>query len=84
MPFLNLFSLQEVSMSRRLLLALLSTVFIFGFTAACAPPALAVNCDLNACISVCQKRNPQGAAGRVCNSNCMLTMEERKKKGQCK
>jgi len=72
-------------MTRRLLLALLSTVFVFGLTEAFAPsPALAVNCDLNACISTCQKRNPQGGAGRVCNSNCAITMEERKKKGQCK
>jgi hypothetical protein len=71
-------------MSRRLSLFLLSTVFIFGLTAASAPPALAVNCDLNACISVCQKRNPQGAAGQGCSSACQLTMVERKKKGQCK
>ena len=69
-------------MSHRLSLALLSTVFIVGVSAAFAAPA--VNCDLNACISICQKRNPQGGAGRVCNSNCAITMEERKKKGQCK
>jgi hypothetical protein len=43
-----------------------------------------VNCDVNACISYCQKRNPQGGAGQTCNSGCMITMEERKKKGQCK
>jgi hypothetical protein len=72
-------------MLRRLSLALSFTVFVFGLTAAFAPsPALAVNCDVNACINICQKRNPQGAAGRVCNSSCMITMEERKKKGQCK
>jgi hypothetical protein len=71
-------------MLRHLSLALLFTAFVFGSIAAFAPSALAVNCDVNACISVCQKRNPQGAAGRVCNSSCMLTIEDRKKKGQCK
>lgn len=62
---------------------LLSTVFIFGLTTALAE-AGKVNCDVNACISYCQKRNPQGASGQACNSGCMITMEERKKKGQCK
>jgi hypothetical protein len=72
-------------MSRRLSLALLSTVFIFGLTATFAAPALAVNCDVNACISLCQKRGgPHAAVGNVCNSNCQLTIEARKKKGQCK
>jgi hypothetical protein len=70
----------------RLSIAMLSASFVVGFTAISAAPALAasVNCDLNACIAYCQKRNPQGGAGRVCNSNCAITMEERKKKGQCK
>ena len=69
-------------MSRRLSFALLSMIFIFGVSAASAAPA--ANCDVNACIAICQKRNPQGGAGQVCNSNCMITIEERKKKGQCK
>ena len=69
-------------MSRRLSLALLSTIFIFGVSAASAAPA--INCDVNACIAYCQKRNPQGGAGQACNSNCMITIEERKKKWQCK
>jgi len=69
----------------RLLLALLSTFIILGLTAAFAPPALAVNCDVNACISLCQKRGgPKASAGNVCNSNCQLTIEARRKKGQCK
>jgi hypothetical protein len=71
-------------MSRHLSLAFLSAVSIYGLSAAFAPPALAVNCDVNACIAACQKKNPQGAAGRTCNSGCGLTIQERKKKGQCK
>jgi hypothetical protein len=74
-------------MSRRLSLALLSTAFIVGLATTFSSPlraAAAVNCDVNACINVCQKRNPQGGAGRVCNSNCMIAIDERKKKGQCK
>jgi len=72
-------------MLRRLSLALLSTVFIFGLIAAFAPPVLAaVNCSLSACVSVCQKRNPQGAAGPGCNSACQITIADRKKQGQCK
>lgn len=71
-------------MSHRLSLASFA-VFIFGLTPlAQAAPAAKVNCDLNACISYCQKRNPQGGAGQACNSGCMITMDERKKKGQCK
>jgi hypothetical protein len=72
-------------MSRRVSLALLSTAFIVGLaTTFPSPLRAAVNCDVNACINACQKRNPQGGAGRVCNSNCMITIDERKKKGQCK
>jgi hypothetical protein len=71
-------------MSRRLSLILSCAAFIAGLTATFPAPALAVNCDLNACISICQKRSPQGGAGRVCNSNCAITMDERKKKGECK
>jgi hypothetical protein len=69
-------------MSHRLSLALLSTMFIFSVGAAFAAPA--ANCDVSACTSICQKRNPQGAAGSGCNSYCQITMAERKKKGQCK
>ena len=72
-------------MSRRLSLAFLSALIVYGFSIVFTPPApAAVNCDVNACISYCQKRNPQGGAGQTCNSGCMITMEERKKKGQCK
>jgi hypothetical protein len=71
-------------MSRHLSLAFLSAVSIYGLSAVFAPPALAVNCDVNACIAACQKNNPQGGAGRTCNSGCGLTIQERKKKGQCK
>jgi hypothetical protein len=66
-------------------LAFLSMVFLFGLSIVFAPrPALAANCDANACISVCQKKNPQWGAGQGCTSWCLQTMEERKKKGQCK
>ena len=71
-------------MMRRLSLAFLSAVSIYGLLAALAPPALAAGCDVNVCIARCQKNNPQGGAGRACNSNCGLIIEERKKKGQCK
>jgi hypothetical protein len=71
-------------MMHRLSLACLSAASIYGLSAAFAPPALAVVCDVNICISKCQKNNPHGGAGRVCNSKCGFIMEERKKKGQCK
>jgi len=66
----------------RLFLPFLAALFLG--TLAIASPALAVNCDVNACITQCQKNNPQGAAGRTCNSSCGLLIEGRKKKGQCK
>ena len=50
-----------------------------------APPALAVNCDVNACIS---QRNKGGAglstSGTNCTSWCLQTMQERKAAKQCK
>ncbi len=56
---------------------------LFVGTVAVVPPALAVNCDLNACIAVCAKR--AGATpGAGCNSWCLQTMQERKASGQCK
>jgi hypothetical protein len=80
----SIYLLQEISMARRLSLAFLSAMLVYGLSVVFAPPALAVNCDLNTCISICQKNNPQGGAGRACTSGCALTIEERKKKGQCK
>jgi hypothetical protein len=71
-------------MSRHLSLAFLVMVFVYVLSAAFAPPALAVNCDVNACIAACQKNNPQGGAGRTCNSGCGFVILDRKKKGQCK
>ena len=74
-------------MSRRLSLAFLSTVFVYGLSIVFAPrPALAagVVCDVNVCISACQKRFPQGGAGQACTSGCLQTIDQRKKKGQCK
>jgi hypothetical protein len=69
-------------MLRGLLLPLLSATFVYGATVAFRPPAWTVNCDLNACISICQKRYPGPAC--VCPQNRMQTIEQRKKTEQCK
>jgi hypothetical protein len=69
-------------MSRRLLLAFLSALFFYGLSVAFAPSAMAVNCDVNACISACQKRC--AFPGCQCAQNCMQTIDKRKKGGQCK
>ena len=71
-------------MSHRLSLALLS-VFVFGLSILFAPrPALAVNCDVNVCIAYCQKSGPQAGLGNYCSRNCLITIDQRKKSGQCK
>lgn len=69
-------------MSRRLSIAFLSTIFVYGLSVVFALPALAVNCDVNACIAMCKKQNP--SYGQGCTTNCMQTIQERKTKGQCK
>jgi hypothetical protein len=71
-------------MLRRLSLAFLSSLIVYGLSIVFTPPTLAaVNCDVNACISkAC--RGKRGTAIQVCNSGCQLTIEDRKKKGQCK
>jgi hypothetical protein len=69
-------------MSRSLSFAFLSALFIYGLSAALAPPALAVNCDVNACINVCSKKC--GTPGCMCASTCLQTIDQRKKSGQCK
>jgi hypothetical protein len=69
-------------MSRRLSLAFLSAMFVYGLSIAFAPSALAVNCDVNACISACSKKC--GTPGCACASSCLQTMDQRKKSGQCK
>jgi len=74
-------------MSRRLSLAFPSMVFVYGLSVLFAPRptlAAAANCDLNACISECQKASGIVGVGRSCTSSCLQTMEERKKEGQCK
>jgi hypothetical protein len=71
-------------MMSRLSLAFLSAVSIYGLSAAFAPQALAAGCDVNVCISTCQKRGPAFAAGQACTSGCLQTMDKRKKAGQCK
>ena len=71
-------------MSRRLSLAFLSALIVYGFSIVFTPPApAAVNCDVNACMSKACK-GKRGTAIQVCNSSCQLTIEERRKKGQCK
>jgi hypothetical protein len=72
-------------MSRSRSFAFLFAVFFYGLSAALAPAALAVNCDLNACMAACNKTGSGvAAASRNCSSWCAQTMEERKAKGQCK
>jgi hypothetical protein len=71
-------------MSRRFSLAILSTVLVCGLSFVSARPALAAGCDVNICISNCQKRGPSFAAGNACTSTCLQTMDKRKKAGQCK
>jgi hypothetical protein len=70
-------------MLRRLSLAFLSAMFFYGLAVASAPSVqAAANCDVNACISACQKKC--ATPGCACAQNCMQTMEKRKKGGQCK
>jgi hypothetical protein len=72
-------------MSRVYLLPL--SIFVIVTTVALAtgaPSALAANCDLNVCVAYCQKRGPQAALGNYCTRNCLVVIDERKKKGQCK
>ena len=69
-------------MSRRLSIAFLSAMFVYGLSVAFAPSALAVNCSAAACIDACSKKC--GTPGCGCASWCLQTMEERKKSGQCK
>ena len=72
-------------MSQRLLLASFAAILICSSSIPLAPQALARTvCDVNACIAYCQKNNPQGGAGRTCNSSCMITVDQNKKKGLCK
>jgi hypothetical protein len=71
-------------MTRRLSLAFMSAAFVYGLSVMFAPPALAVNCDLNACIKICNSRGAASTAGNGCTSLCLQTMEERKKAKQCK
>jgi hypothetical protein len=69
-------------MLRRLSLAFLSAMFVYGLSVAFAPSALAVNCDVNACINVCSKKC--ATPGCMCAANCLQTIDKRKKGGQCK
>jgi hypothetical protein len=67
---------------QRGLIALSTVTILFGLTFAFASPARAVNCDVSACINICQKKCPGPSC--QCPQNCMQTIEGRKKNGQCK
>jgi hypothetical protein len=69
-------------MSHQLSFSVLAAMMFCVLTLAFASPARAVNCDVNACINACSKKC--ATAGCMCASNCMQTIEERKKAGQCK
>jgi hypothetical protein len=70
-------------MTRRLSLAFMFAALVYGQSAMFARPALAVNCDLNKCISLCNKTGT-GTSGNNCTSWCLQTMQERKAAKQCK
>jgi hypothetical protein len=69
----------------RIFLAFLFMMFVYGLSAALAPPALAaVNCSLETCINICNSRSNVSTASNSCSSWCLQSMQERKAKGQCK
>ena len=74
-------------MSRLLSLAFLSMAFVCGLSIVFAPrAALADKCDnaaVSACRSECMKNN-SGMGTAMCTTQCQQTMEDRRKKGQCK
>ena len=71
-------------MSRLVLLSV--AAFVLGLTVVTSPALAAgrVVCDVTACIAYCQKLNPSAGASHTCASNCAITVDEHKKKGQCK
>lgn len=71
-------------MTRRLSLAFMFAALVYGQSVVFAPPALAVNCDLNACIKTCNSRAGTATPGNNCTSWCLQTMQERKAAKQCK
>ena len=71
-------------MSLRLSLAFLCAMFVYGLATAFAPLASAgVNCDVGKCIDICSK-GKVGTSLQACNSWCQITINDRKKSGQCK
>jgi hypothetical protein len=71
-------------MMRRLPLAFMSAALVYGQFVIFAPAALAVNCNLNACIKICNSKGAASTAGTGCTSWCLQTMQERKAAKQCK
>lgn len=69
---------------RRLSIGIFSIALICGLSFVSLPPALAASCDLNTCVAECQKVNPRNATGNICTTNCLQTIEQRKKARQCK
>jgi hypothetical protein len=75
--------IQEILDVTRLLNATLDLRFFTTVTLADSSLAKAV-CDVNACISYCQKSGPQAGLGNYCSRNCLITVDGNKKKGLCK
>jgi hypothetical protein len=69
-------------MPRRLSAVFLSAMFVYGLSFLFVPPARAVGCDVNVCISNCQRKC--ATPGCVCPQKCMQIMDKRKQAGQCK
>jgi hypothetical protein len=69
-------------MPRRLSFVFLSAMLVYGLSFLFAPSARAVGCDVNVCISNCQKKC--ATPGCVCPQKCMQIMDKRKQSGQCK
>jgi hypothetical protein len=73
--------LQGTSMTPRLPLAFLSAMFVYAQSVVSAPPAPAVNCDINACINACTKKCTM--PGCACLVWCKQSIRVHKKKGHC-
>ena len=63
----------------------LMVLTIFVIAASFAIEVRAANmCDVNTCIAVCSKRHPQAGLSNYCSRNCLVGIEDAKKKGKCK
>jgi len=81
-------------MTRRLTLAFLSVIFVYGLSIDFAPrpalaqpkPAPAAKCDMSTCLDECYRnRGRPGLSARMpCGVYCASDIEDGKKKGTCK